>query len=65
MLGEKEKEADNVITRIRNIMKYATIGIASLVAIIILAIIISIIVHKCRKKDDEEDIEETKRPKKS
>lgn len=65
MLGEKEKEADNVITRIRNIMKYATIGIASLVAIIILTIIISIIVHKCRKKDDEEDIEETKRPKKS
>ena len=65
MLGEKEKEADNVITRIRNIMKYATIGIASLVAIIILAIIISIIVHKCRKKDDEKDIEETKRPKKS
>lgn len=65
MLGEKEKEADNVITRIRNIMKYATIGIASLVAIIILAIIISIIVHKCRKKDGEEDIEETKRPKKS
>lgn len=65
MLGEKEKEADNVITRIRNIMKYATIGIESLVAIIILAIIISIIVHKCRKKDDEEDIEETKRPKKS
>lgn len=65
MLGEKEKEADNVITKIRNIMKYATIGIASLVAIIILAIIISIIVHKCRKKDDEEDIEETKRPKKS
>lgn len=65
MLGEKEKEADNVITRIRSIMKYATIGIASLVVIIILAIIISIIVHKCRKKDDEEDIEETKRPKKS
>lgn len=65
MLGEKEKEADNVITRIRNIMKYATIGIASLVAIIILTIIISIIVHKCRKKDDEKDIEETKRPKKS
>lgn len=65
MLGKKEKEADNVITRIRNIMKYATIGIASLVVIIILAIIISIIVHKCRKKDDEEDIEETKRPKKS
>ena len=65
MLGEKEKEAGNVITRIRNIMKYTTIGIASLVVIIILAIIISIIVHKCRKKDDEEDIEETKRPKKS
>lgn len=65
MLGEKEKEADNVITRIRNIMKYAIIGIASLVAIIILTIIISIIVHKCRKKDDEKDIEETKRPKKS
>lgn len=65
MLGEKEKEADNVITRIRNIMKYATIGIASLVVIIILTIIISIIVHKCRKKDDEEDIEGTKRPKKS
>ena len=65
MLGEKEKEADNVITRIRNIIKYATIGIASLVAIIILTIIISIIVHKCRKKDDEEDIEGTKRPKKS
>ena len=65
MLGEKEKETGNVITRIRNIMKYTTIGIASLVVIIILAIIISIIVHKCRKKDDEEDIEETKRPKKS
>lgn len=65
MLGEKEKEAGNVITRIRNIMKYATIGIASLVAIIILAIIISIIVHKCRKKDEDEYIEEEKSTRKS
>lgn len=68
MLGEKEKEADNVITRIRNIMKYATIGIASLVIVIILAIIISIIVHKCKKNKNDEDvenIEETKKYKKS
>ena len=49
--GEKEKEADNIITRIRNIMKYATIGIFSLIGIIILAIIITIIVKACKKSD--------------
>ena len=51
-LGEKEKEADNVITRVRKIMKYATIGIVSLIALIILIIIISIIVRKVRKKKE-------------
>ena len=39
-LGEKEKEAGNVITKIRQLMKYITIGIASLIGIIILSIII-------------------------
>ena len=48
-LGEKEKEASNVITRIRNLMKYATIGIVSLIALIILIIIISAIVKRVRK----------------
>ena len=60
-LGEKEKEADNVITRIRNIMKYATIGIASLIGLIILLIIITVIVKKVKKnknKDNEFDDEE-------
>ena len=59
-LGEKEKEADNVITRIRNIMKYATIGIASLIGLIILLIIITVIVKKVKKnknEDYEEDFE--------
>ena len=58
-LGEKEKEADNVITRIRNIMKYATIGIASLIGLIILLIIITVIVKKVKKnKNKNEDYEE-------
>ena len=47
--GEKAKEADNIITRIRKIMEYATIGIFSLIGIIILAIIITIIVKACKK----------------
>lgn len=55
-LGEKEKEAGNVITKIRQLMKYITIGIASLIGIIILSIIISIIVRKVRKnKHTKED----------
>ena len=53
-LGEKEKEADNVITRIRNIMKYATIGIASLIGLIILLIIITVIVKKVKKNKNED-----------
>ena len=59
-IREKEKEADNVITRIRNIMKYATIGIASLIGLIILLIIITVIVKKVKKnknEDYEEDFE--------
>ena len=56
--GEKEKEADNIITRIRNIMKYATIGIFSLIGIIILAIIITIIVKACKKhKKNKHDLD--------
>ena len=50
-LGEKEKEKENIITRVRNTMKYATIGIVSLIGLIILLIIISLIVKKCRKKN--------------
>ena len=53
-LGEKEKEADNVITRIRNIMKYARIGIASLIGLIILLIIITVIVKKVKKNKNED-----------
>lgn len=59
-LGEKEKEADNVITRIRNIMKYATIAILSLIGLIVLIIIITVIVKKVKKnknKEYEEDFE--------
>ena len=59
-LGEKEKEADNVITRIRNIMKYATIAIVSLIGLIVLIIIITVIVKKVKKnknKEYEEDFE--------
>lgn len=56
--GEKEKEADNIITRVRNIMKYATIGIFSLIGIIILAIIITIIVKACKKhKKNKHDLD--------
>ncbi len=49
-LGEKEKEIDNVITRLRKIINYAIIGIISLVILIIVIIIMSIILKSRKKK---------------
>lgn len=52
-LGEKEKEVDNVITRVRKIFEYVKIGGIILIVCIILIIIITIIVKKTKKKKED------------
>lgn len=54
-LGEKEKEIDNVITRLRKIINYVIIGVIVFVALIILIIIISVIVKKSKRGKQKED----------
>lgn len=59
-LGEKEKERENVITRLRKIINYVVIGVIIFVCLIILIIIISVIVKKnkkANKKKTKKDFE--------
>lgn len=57
MLGEKEKEVDNVITRVRKIINYALWGFAGFLLVIVLILIIVLIrkIIKRKKYDKEED----------
>ena len=57
MLGEKEKEIDNVITRVRKIINYALWGFAGFLLVIVLILIIVLIrkIIKRKKYDKEED----------
>ena len=56
MLGEKEKEVDNVITRVRKIINYALWGFAGFLLVIVLILII-VLIRKIikRKKDGKEE----------
>lgn len=53
-LGEKEKEIDNVITRLRKIINYVIIGVIIFVSLIILIIIVSVIIKKNKKSKEKE-----------
>lgn len=57
MLGEKEKEVDNVITRVRKIINYALWGFAGFLLFIVLILIIVLIrkIIKRKKYGKEED----------
>ena len=57
MLGEKEKEVDNVITRVRKIINYALWGFAGFLLVIVLILIIVLIrkIIKRKKYGKEED----------
>ena len=56
-LGEKEKEVDNVITRVRKIINYALWGFAGfllfIVFILIIVLIVKIVKRKKYGKDEE------------
>lgn len=54
-LGEKEKEIDNVITRLRKIINYTIIGVIIFIVLIILIIIITLIVKKKKRKKTKEE----------
>lgn len=56
MLGEKEKEVDNVITRVRKIINYALWGFAGFLLVIVL-ILINVLIRKIikRKKYGKEE----------
>ena len=55
MLGEKEKEVDNVITRVRKIINYSLWGVAGFLLFIVLILIIVFVnkIAKKRKNDKE------------
>ena len=57
MLGEKEKEVDNVITRVRKIINYALWGFAGFLLVIVLILIIVLIrkIIKRKKYGKKED----------
>ena len=57
MLGEKEKELDNVITRVRKIINYALWGFAGFLLVIVLILIIVLIrkIIKRKKYGKEEE----------
>ena len=57
MLGKKEKEVDNVITRVRKIINYALWGFAGFLLVIVLILIIVLIrkIIKRKKYGKEED----------
>lgn len=57
MLGEKEKEVDNVITRVRKIINYALWGFAGFLIVIVLILIIVLIrkIIKRKKYGKEEE----------
>ena len=57
MLGEKEKEVDNVITRVRKIINYALWGFAGFLLFIVLILIIVLIVKIVKRKKYGEDEE--------
>lgn len=56
-LGEKEKEVDNVITRVRKIINYALWGFAGFLLFIVLILIIVLIVKIVKRKKYGEDEE--------
>ena len=57
MLGEKEKEKENVITRIRKIINYSIIGFAAFLIFIALILIIVLIKKIIKNKKHKNDIE--------
>ena len=57
MLGEKEKEKENVITRIRKIINYSILGFAAFLIFIALILIIVLIKKIIKNKKHKNDIE--------
>ena len=58
MLGEKEKEKDNVITRLRKIINYSLLGIAGFLIFIVLILIIVLIRKIIKNKKHKHHIDE-------
>lgn len=58
MLGEKEKEKDNVITRVRKIINYTLLGIAGFLLFIVFILVIILIRKILNKKKHKNHIEE-------
>ena len=58
MLGEKEKEKDNVITRVRKIINYTLLGIAGFLLFIVFILVIVLIRKIVNKKKHKNHMEE-------
>lgn len=58
MLGEKEKEKDNVITRVRKIINYTLLGIAGFLLFIVFILVIVLIRKIVNKKKHRNHMEE-------
>ena len=58
MLGEKEKEKDNVITRVRKIINYTLLGIAGFLLFIVFILVIILIRKIVNKKKHKNHMEE-------
>ena len=58
MLGEKEKEKDNAITRLRKIINYSLLGIAGFLIFIVLILIIVLIRKIIKNKKHKHHIDE-------
>lgn len=58
MLGEKEKEKDNVITRVRKIINYTLLGIAGFLLFIVFILVIVLIRKIVNKKKQKNHMEE-------
>ena len=58
MLGEKEKEKDNVITRVRKIINYTLLGIAGFLLFIVFILIIVLIRKIIKNKKHKHNIDE-------
>lgn len=58
MLGEKEKEKDNVITRVRKIINYTLLGIAGFLLFIVFILVIVLIRKTVNKKKHKNHMDE-------
>ena len=58
MLGEKEKEKDNVITRVRKIINYTLLGIAGFLIFIVFILILVLIRKIIKNKKHKNNIDE-------